>query len=158
MSMSMCHVATSACLTVHVLIVRTTTMSSIHLHDELAQTHERVVVKTRFGPVTGGRSRNGAAVFLGKGLITGIIRFVSDAILSGCSEVPYALPPGRFENPVPLPSDFRYQDRDYITESYCQFDQFRPLQCCLSTLTSNQMRYSPRTTAKQLVCTNSSEQ
>ena len=42
-------------------------MSSVHLHDELAQTHDRVVVKTRFGPVTGGRSRNGAAVFLGKG-------------------------------------------------------------------------------------------
>ena len=43
-------------------------MSSVHLHDELAQTHDRVVVKTRFGPVTGGRSRNGAAVFLGKGI------------------------------------------------------------------------------------------
>jgi hypothetical protein len=43
-------------------------MPSIHLHDELAQTHEKVVVKTRFGPVTGGRARNGAAVFLGKGL------------------------------------------------------------------------------------------
>jgi hypothetical protein len=44
-------------------------MASIHLHDELAQTHDRVVVKTRFGPVTGGRSRNGAAVFLGKSLV-----------------------------------------------------------------------------------------
>lgn len=44
-------------------------MASIHLHDELAQTHDRVVVDTRFGPVTGGRSRNGAVVFLGKGLV-----------------------------------------------------------------------------------------
>jgi hypothetical protein len=43
-------------------------MASIHLHDELAQTHDRVVVETRFGPVTGGRSRNGASVFLGKSL------------------------------------------------------------------------------------------
>jgi len=48
-------------------------MPSIHLHDELAQTHERVAVKTRFGLVTGGRARNGAAVFLGKGLITDIM-------------------------------------------------------------------------------------
>jgi hypothetical protein len=46
-------------------------------------------------------------------------------MLFECPEVPYALPPGRFENPVPLPSDFRYQDRDYITESSCQFDYFR---------------------------------
>ena len=42
-------------------------MSSLtHLHDELAQTHDRVVVETRFGTVTGGRSKSGAVVFLGK--------------------------------------------------------------------------------------------
>jgi hypothetical protein len=41
----------------------------IHLHDELAQAHDRVVVKTRFGPVTGARSGNGAVVFLGKGVV-----------------------------------------------------------------------------------------
>jgi hypothetical protein len=45
------------------------TMTSAHLHDELAQTNDRVVVETRFGPVTGGRSKNGAAVFLGRGTI-----------------------------------------------------------------------------------------
>lgn len=39
---------------------------SIHLHEELAQTKARVVVETRFGPVTGGRSKNGAVVLLGK--------------------------------------------------------------------------------------------
>lgn len=41
-------------------------MSSIHLHEELAQTKDRVIVETRFGPVTGGRSKNGAVVFLGQ--------------------------------------------------------------------------------------------
>jgi hypothetical protein len=41
-------------------------MSSIHLHEELTQTEARVVVETRFGPVTGGRTENGAVVFLGK--------------------------------------------------------------------------------------------
>jgi hypothetical protein len=40
--------------------------SLIHPHDELAQTHDRVVVETRFGTVAGGRSKNGAVVFLGK--------------------------------------------------------------------------------------------
>ena len=44
-------------------------MASIHLHDELSQTHDRVVVKTRFGPVTGGRSKNAAVVFLGEDLV-----------------------------------------------------------------------------------------
>ena len=39
---------------------------SIHLHEELAQTKARVVVETRFGTVTGGRSKNGAVVLLGK--------------------------------------------------------------------------------------------
>jgi hypothetical protein len=46
-------------------------MSSVHLHDELAQSNDRVVVKTRFGPVTGGRSRNGAVVFLGMAFVHG---------------------------------------------------------------------------------------
>lgn len=75
---------------------------------------------------------------------------LEDPILSECPEVPYALPPGRFENPVPLPPDFRYQDRDYITESSCQSNWFRVTQS-LSTLTSRQTRYSPRTMAKLLV-------
>jgi len=46
-------------------------MSSSHLHDELAQTNGSVVVKTLFGTVTGGRSRNGAAVFLGMSFVHG---------------------------------------------------------------------------------------
>jgi hypothetical protein len=129
----------------------------IHLHDELAQTQDRVVVKTWFGPITGGRSRNGAAVFLGKGIVPVTLcarRHYLDVL-----EIPYALPPGRFENPVPLPSGFRYQDRDYITECSCQltqFDQFRPLRS-LSTLTLGQTRYSPQMTFKLLVCADSPE-
>ncbi|KAI9447936.1 carboxylesterase [Lactarius indigo] len=71
-------------------------MPSIHLHDELSQTKSRVVVETRFGPVTGGRSKNGAVVFL---------------------ELPYALSPERFENPVALPPEFRYRNREYIAEN-----------------------------------------
>ncbi len=45
---------------------RLTAMSSIHLHEELSQTNAKVTVETRFGFVTGGRSKNGAVVFLGK--------------------------------------------------------------------------------------------
>jgi hypothetical protein len=101
-------------------------MSSVHLHDELAQTYDRVVVETRFGPVTGGRSRNGAAVFLGKGTICYPLGFAVDPMRLGRLEIPYALPPQRFENPVALPSDFRYQQRDYITESSCQSRWFHP--------------------------------
>jgi hypothetical protein len=75
-----------------------------------------------------------------------------DPILFGCPEIPYALPPGRFENPVPLPSGFRYEDRDYITESSCRFNQSHVMQSLL-TLTSGQTRYSPRATVKLQVCT-----
>ncbi|KAI9513297.1 carboxylesterase [Russula earlei] len=91
-------------------------MPSIHLHDELAQVHDRVVVNTRFGPVTGGRARNGAAVFLGKNIQIANGEPIRHYTIER-SEIPYALPPGRFENPTPLPSGFRYQDRAYITES-----------------------------------------
>ncbi|KAF8957122.1 Alpha/Beta hydrolase protein [Flammula alnicola] len=62
-----------------------------HLHDELARNRARVTVDTAFGPVTGGRATNGSVVFL---------------------EVPYALPPGRFEAPVSLPKDYRYEQKD----------------------------------------------
>ncbi|EJD05621.1 carboxylesterase [Fomitiporia mediterranea MF3/22] len=64
--------------------------------EELAKSSERVTVLTRFGPVTGRRATNGTAVFL---------------------EIPFALPPARFENPVALPLDFRYKDIEYINES-----------------------------------------
>ncbi|KAH8115897.1 carboxylesterase [Phellopilus nigrolimitatus] len=67
-----------------------------HLSEELEKNSERVRVETRFGIVTGGRATNGAVVFL---------------------ELPYALPPRRFENSVPLPADFRYDDKEYIHES-----------------------------------------
>jgi hypothetical protein len=40
-----------------------------HLHDELAANSTRVTVETAFGPVTGGRASNGAAVFLGMGFV-----------------------------------------------------------------------------------------
>ncbi|KAI0781938.1 carboxylesterase [Abortiporus biennis] len=68
----------------------------MHLSEELALSLDRVNVETRYGSVRGGKALNGATVFL---------------------EIPYALPPGRFEDPVALPPDFRYEDKDYIYES-----------------------------------------
>ena len=41
--------------------------------------------------------------------------------------MPYALPPKRFADPVPLPSDFRYEDREYISESKCTSDMLLSL-------------------------------
>ncbi|TFK50958.1 carboxylesterase [Heliocybe sulcata] len=75
-------------------------MSGIrHLHDELAENRARVTVETQFGPVTGGRAANGAAVWL---------------------EIPFGLPPGRFEDPKPLPDSYRYEQKEYIREDlYC---------------------------------------
>lgn len=35
-------------------------------------------------------------------------------------EIPYALPPGRFEDPVPLPDNYRYEDKEYILETACK--------------------------------------
>jgi hypothetical protein len=102
--------------------------SLIHLHDELAQTHDRVIVETRFGTVAGGRSKNGAAVFLGEHTVSLFHRFPSEPTRLRCPEIPYALPPQRFENPVPLPPEFRYQDKDYVTESSCQSRWFHKLQ------------------------------
>ncbi|OCH89198.1 carboxylesterase [Obba rivulosa] len=66
------------------------------LYDDLAPVSERVTVQTRFGTVRGGRTGNGAVVFL---------------------EVPYALPPVRFQDAEPLPPDYRYDEKDYIYES-----------------------------------------
>ncbi|KIM39628.1 hypothetical protein M413DRAFT_447103 [Hebeloma cylindrosporum] len=67
-----------------------------HLHDELAKNPARVTVQTAFGPVVGGRATNGSVVFL---------------------EIPFALPPGRFEDPVPLPRGHRYERKEYIRET-----------------------------------------
>ncbi|KAF9046824.1 alpha/beta-hydrolase [Hymenopellis radicata] len=60
-------------------------MANVHLHEELASNSDRVTVETKFGKVTGGRALNGAVVFL---------------------EIPYALPPLRFADPVALPEDY----------------------------------------------------
>ncbi|CAA7265228.1 unnamed protein product [Cyclocybe aegerita] len=70
--------------------------TGIHLHDELARNPTRVVVETAFGPIIGGRADNGSVVFL---------------------EVPYALPPGRFEDPIALPNGYRYEAKEYIKEA-----------------------------------------
>jgi len=67
-----------------------------HLHDELAKNPVRVTVQTAFGPVVGGRAINGSVAFL---------------------EIPFALPPGRFEDPVPLPQDYIYELKEYIRET-----------------------------------------
>ncbi|KAF8638405.1 hypothetical protein AX17_002230 [Amanita inopinata Kibby_2008] len=71
-------------------------MPNVHLHDDLVLNPARVRVTTRYGPVTGGRASNGAAVFL---------------------EIPYGLSPRRFTDPEPLPADYRYQDKEYIKEA-----------------------------------------
>ena len=92
-------------------------MSSVHLHEELAQTKARVVVETRFGPVTGGRAKNNAVVFLGKFTDVGPILLERLESL----ELPYALTPERFKNPVALPPEFRYTNREYIAENSCEF-------------------------------------
>jgi len=65
------------------------------LGEELPRNTARVVATTKHGQIKGGRAANGAVVFL---------------------EVPYALPPGRFEDPNPLPANFKYEDIDYIYE------------------------------------------
>jgi len=73
------------------------TKHPLHISEELEKTGKRVSVTTRFGKVIGGRALNGAAVFL---------------------EIPYALPPGRFEDPKPLPTQgYRYLEKEYIYES-----------------------------------------
>ncbi|KAM6497366.1 carboxylesterase [Amanita muscaria] len=71
-------------------------MGDLHLHDELRQNTDRVSVLTQYGPITGGRAANGAAVFL---------------------EVPYALPPRRFADPEPLPAEYRYGNKEFISEA-----------------------------------------
>ncbi|KAJ7460686.1 Alpha/Beta hydrolase protein [Mycena latifolia] len=65
-----------------------------HLHDELLNS-ARIQAETKYGKLTGGRATNSAAVFL---------------------EIPYALPPARFQDPKPLPPDFRYAQREYTRE------------------------------------------
>lgn len=74
-------------------------MSGVHLQEELLQSTASVVVQTRYGQIKTRRAANGAAVFL---------------------EVPYAYPPGRFEDPKALLPQYRYEDKEYVYESsYC---------------------------------------
>ncbi|KAI6112903.1 Alpha/Beta hydrolase protein [Pisolithus sp. B1] len=70
-------------------------MPDPHIPQDLKDS-ARVIVETKYGPLRGGRTTNGAAVFL---------------------EVPYALPPVRFADPQPLPEDYRYEDKDYVNET-----------------------------------------
>jgi len=71
-------------------------MADSHLCTELANSKERVEVQTRYGPVGGRRLTNGVACFL---------------------EIPFALPAKRWEDPSPLPTDYRYEHKEYINES-----------------------------------------
>ena len=34
-------------------------------------------------------------------------------------EIPYALPPRRFEDPEPLPEGHKYEEKEYVFESKC---------------------------------------
>jgi len=88
-----------------------------HLHDELAQNPSRVTIDTVFGPVTGGRATNGAAVFLGE-MLTLYCQWNTTWPL--LLEIPYALPPRRFEDPIGLPKSFRYDAKEYIREATCE--------------------------------------
>lgn len=36
-----------------------------------------------------------------------------------CAEVPYAQPPARFQDPVPLPEDWQYENKEYTSEASC---------------------------------------
>ncbi|CAL1698757.1 unnamed protein product [Somion occarium] len=71
-------------------------MATRHLQEELLASSDPISVPTRYGPVTGGRALNGARVFL---------------------EVPYGIPPKRFQDPEPLPEDYHYEAKEFIYES-----------------------------------------
>lgn len=91
-------------------------MPTPHIPQDL-QDGVRVVVETKYGLIRGGRTTNGAAVFLGAWM-----RYragLADLLPVGpvLIEVPYALPPERFTDPRPLPEGHRYEDKDYIYET-----------------------------------------
>src|SRR5438128_2680068 len=92
-------------------------MEDLHLHDELSLPgSEKVTIQTKYGSITGGRAKNGAIVFLGTWLPRAAS---SDSSDTTSAEVPYALPPGRFEDPQPLNESFRYREEPYIREATC---------------------------------------
>lgn len=103
--------------------------SQLHIQDELLQNPERVTVQTQYGPITGGRASTGAAAFLGSYLSSFAWSSFTGDIWDPCScsrlfaELPYALPPGRFEDPQPLPADYRYANKEYLYEAGCEWPQ-----------------------------------
>ena len=73
-------------------------------------TAERVVAKTQFGDVVGGRTKNGAQVFLST------LPFVW---LSLSIDVPYGLDGPRWTDPEPLPEGYKYST-DFVKDGkYC---------------------------------------
>jgi hypothetical protein len=124
----------------------------IHLHDELAQTHDRVAVKTHFGPVTGGRSRNGAVVFLGKGVCCpsgfafDIIEVFRNTIRSPTSTIRES---SSSSSRVLLPGQ-RIHHRELL--SVPMASSMPILVDCDIDVDFGQTRYNPLTTAKLLVC------
>ncbi|CCM06018.1 uncharacterized protein FIBRA_08262 [Fibroporia radiculosa] len=113
-------------------------MSRVHLHEELALSGDRVEVQTRHGPIKGGLAANGAAVFLGACIVSNATLkpralSASDVLRwrgSSFIEVPYALPPVRFQDPEPLPPDYRYESKDYsvvyLTVTFNEVDCAQP--------------------------------
>ena len=102
-------------------------MAHTHLHEELARSKATVTAETQYGTIHGRRAANGAAVFLGTFAYSSRAVFRTSDVRR-VSEVPYALPPTRFADPVPLPPDFRYEGKEYILESKCasRFHSSRP--------------------------------
>ncbi len=96
-------------------------MSQTHLHEELARSKATVTAETQYGVINGRRAANGAAVFLGTFATYSSRPMFRISDVCRISEVPYALPPTRFADPVPLPPDFRYETKEYILESKCTF-------------------------------------
>jgi hypothetical protein len=87
----------------------------IHVHTELASNRpcEKVVAQTKYGPVRGGRTYNGAAVLFGEyGPWCTNVEPTTQTL-----EIHYALSPRRFEDPQPLPPDHKYEDKEYTKES-----------------------------------------
>lgn len=84
-----------------------------HISQEL-QEGVRVIVETKYGVLRGGRTTNGAAIFLGE---HDPHRKIQVDLKHGHPEVPYALPPTRFTDAHPLSGDYRYEDKDYIYET-----------------------------------------
>lgn len=87
-------------------------MSIPHIPQDL-QHGVHVVAETKYGPIRGGRTSNGAAVFLG----TWVQNKARVSKPYSAIEVPYALPPVRFTDPQRLPEGHRYEDKDYVYET-----------------------------------------